>query len=177
VVTSRLYAQERPRAAVTAGGMVATYKGGRDVRKTTPFEDRFWSRVDRSGPGCWPWMGSRNQGGYGTFHIKGPGGSGAAHRIAYELVVGPIPAGLTLDHLCRNRACVNPAHLEPVTMRINVLRGTAPSALNARNEFDEVNTYWRYGKERICRACQARRHREARQRAWWRKHFPPIENP
>lgn len=55
-----------------------------------------------------------------------------AHRLAYEILVGPVPAGLTLDHLCRNRACMNPAHLEPVTMRANVLRGEAPAARQAR---------------------------------------------
>jgi hypothetical protein len=89
--------------------------------------DRFWARVEQ-GPACWPWAGFRSPRGYGRFTIDGRGHQ--AHRIAYELVVGPIPDGLQLDHLCRNRGCVNPAHLEPVTSRENTLRG---DTLPARN--------------------------------------------
>ncbi len=102
-----------------------------------------------------------------------------AHRAAYELYVGPIPEGLTIDHLCRNTLCVNPAHLEAVTMRENILRGTGPSAQAARkthclrgHPFDDGNTLFRATGKRVCRACQ-RVHREkrrdkdiARHRAW-----------
>lgn len=95
-------------------------------------EDRFWPKVDRGGPDeCWGWLAHRNPKGYGRFsvtrthHVQ-------AHRFAYEQEVGPIPTGLTLDHLCRNRGCVNPAHLEPVTNRENVLRGETLPALNIR---------------------------------------------
>lgn len=87
--------------------------------------ERFWPRVDRRGETeCWMWRGCVNPvTGYGQwangYSIIG------AHRVAYELMVGPIPSGLEIDHLCRVRACVNPAHLEAVTHRENILRGHA----------------------------------------------------
>jgi hypothetical protein len=80
--------------------------------------ERFWLKVDRQDQGeCWRWTGAV-AGGYGRFWI-GPGRARGrpvqAHRFAYELLVGPIPDGLTIDHLCLNKLCVNPAHMEPVT--------------------------------------------------------------
>jgi hypothetical protein len=86
-----------------------------------PPEARFWQNVDKDAPnGCWQWKGGVTSRGYGE--IKVPKRT-PVHRYAYELLVGPIPDGLHLDHLCRNTACVNPDHLEPVTCRENVLRG------------------------------------------------------
>lgn len=84
--------------------------------------DRFWAMVDR-GPGCWVWRGARKQLGYGLYRVGAK--LKQAHRVAYELMVGPIPDGLVLDHLCRNPECVNPAHLEPVTHQENIRRGYA----------------------------------------------------
>jgi hypothetical protein len=68
------------------------------------------------GDGCWEWMGGKQWGGYGLFR------GACAHRLFYELLVGPIPAGLEIDHLCRNRSCVRPTHLEPVTHLENMRR-------------------------------------------------------
>src|SRR5437016_2146476 len=94
-----------------------TLKGSFDAK-------RFWSLVDKSGE-CWRWTGYTTWNGYGMF------GRRYGHRIAYEMLVGPISEGLTLDHMCRTRNCVNPVHLEPMTMRQNILLGTAPTSLNA----------------------------------------------
>lgn len=92
--------------------------------------DLLMSKVHLAPGGCWDWTGALDRGGYGrtwswTKVV-------AAHRLSYELRVGPIPVGLDLDHLCRNRRCVNPDHLEPVTRRENVLRGEGPSGQAAR---------------------------------------------
>ena len=74
--------------------------------------------------GCWLWTAALKNG-YGRITMMNPKRKTAAHRVSYEAFVGPIPEGLTLDHLCRVRCCVNPAHLEPVTMRENIMRGTS----------------------------------------------------
>lgn len=93
--------------------------------------ERFWARVDKDGPGgCWLWTGHRTSGGYGGVALSGR--SLRAHRVAYELLVGPIPEGLQLDHLCRVRLCVNPDHLEPVTQTENVRRGFGVGGINYR---------------------------------------------
>lgn len=127
-----------------------------------PNEDvarRFWQKVDRRGPDeCWPWLGCKNGSGYGDLYIDGR--TRRAHRFAYELLVGPIPSGLTLDHLCRTRHCVNPAHLEPVTNKENLMRGVSFSALNAKkthckrgHEFTPENTVRPRDGRRRCRTC------------------------
>src|SRR5690242_3990108 len=90
-------------------------------------QTRFWSKVDKSGF-CWLWTASVDHDGYGRFVVDGK--TCKAHRIAYTLSIGPIPDGLTIDHLCRNKRCVNPAHLEAVSQKENNHRGTSPSALN-----------------------------------------------
>jgi hypothetical protein len=96
-------------------------------------EERFWSKVDQSaGPAaCWPWTAYRTSDGYGRFNVDRRRPEGA-HRVAWRFSGGSIPDGFTLDHLCRNRSCCNPAHLDPVTSRINVLRGVGPTAQRAR---------------------------------------------
>lgn len=96
---------------------------------------RLFARVSVEADGCWIWTGSIRKG-YGqiwtSLDASGHRSLLQAHRASYELARGPIPEGLDLDHLCRNRLCVNPDHLEPVTRRVNILRGTAPAAHNAR---------------------------------------------
>jgi len=117
---------------------------------------------------CWIWTGARRSARsrlveYGAVFYNGR--PQQAHRVVYECVKGPIPHGLTLDHLCRNTLCVNPDHLEPVTMRENILRGTGPSAQNAKkdhckhgHEFTDANTHRRGPGRRVgkreCRECR-----------------------
>jgi hypothetical protein len=133
-------------------------------------EERFWQKVEpEPNTGCWLWTGGlRGSGRYGQF--RNGKRLGFAHRYAYELLVGPIPDGMQLDHLCRVRLCVNPAHLEPVTARENTMRSEALTARNARkthclrgHPFDEANTIEtvRDGRlHRTCRECDRSKSRE-----------------
>lgn len=132
--------------------------------------ERFWSRVDRT-PGCWLWTSTLDNG-YGSINLKidGRQRNRMAHRLAYEEIIGPIPEGLELDHLCRVPRCVNPAHLEPVTHVENTMRGFSPLAVKARqthchrgHEFTAANTY-RAGSSRKCRECKRIRERDAYRR-------------
>lgn len=133
--------------------------------RKVPLSIRFWQKVDKRPDGCWLWTGAVNGHGYG--HIKIDGRMIPAHRVAYEMSGKAIPEGLDLDHLCRVRTCVRPAHLEPVTRRVNGLRGTSPLAAFARqthckrgHEFTPENTYeWR--TSRICRTCRREHARNA----------------
>lgn len=96
--------------------------------------DNFWGKVDKSGAGgCWLWTASLHKDGYGQCRIIGK--TMLAHRVAYFLLNGPIAKGLEFDHLCRVRRCVNPDHLEPVTHKVNVLRGLSFSALHAKKPY------------------------------------------
>ena len=134
-------------------------------------EQRFWSKVETA-EGCWLWTGYKNEKGYGRFQFKGR--FTASHRVAYELLVGSIPGGMEIDHLCRNTSCVNPAHLEPVTQQENWRRSQALSALNATKSecqrghaFTPDNTYVFRRKDgrtfRNCKKCRAFRARQRSQ--------------
>lgn len=123
----------------------------------TTLEERFWAKVNKTDT-CWLWTAAQKHNGYGSFTYKGK--TFRAHRLSYELLVGPIPAGLVLDHLCRVRHCVNPAHLEVVTMEENKLRGLSVCNINAAkthckhgHEFTAENT-WLEGHWRRCRTCR-----------------------
>jgi hypothetical protein len=127
------------------------------------------SLQDRISPepmtGCWLWTGYQDEYGYGSGLSKRIFKTQLAHRVIYELLVGPIPKGLTIDHLCRVRCCVNPGHLEPVTHAVNMKRGIHGSKTHCKNghEFSDDNTYVatrNHGTMRCCRECN----KEARRR-------------
>lgn len=156
-----------------------------DVALRLPEVGAFWRKVAQfNSDDCWPWTARIEWDGYGRFGvIRGVRGSPInmrAHRVAYALVIGPIPPGAKLDHVCHNadaacpggpscqhRRCCNPGHLEPVTSRVNVLRGRGVTAINAaRTEcvdghpFSVENTYMTPNGRRMCKQCQRRREAE-----------------
>ncbi len=132
---------------------------------------RFWPKVvGRTPSACWEWIGAKDPFGYGVFWIDERRRKRRAHRISYELLVGPIPNGLTLDHLCRNKSCVNPDHLDPYTSGENSRRSPlAPYWVKAAqtqcvngHDFTVENTYVRPDRTRDCRRCKAARMRALR---------------
>lgn len=130
--------------------------------------DKFWGRVIATGV-CWYWSGHLKRDGYGLAYdgIK----TRQAHRMAYELLIGPIPDGLVLDHLCRVKRCVNPDHLEPVTNAENIRRGQLAMGRGVGathcpqgHAYDDENTYTDRNGYRYCRTCQRQQTREWRDR-------------
>jgi hypothetical protein len=126
---------------------------------------RFLSHV-QFGDGCWVWTGGTNRK-YGRFNADGK--AVYAHRFGYQLWIGPIDDGLSLDHLCRNELCVKPSHLDPVDHRTNVLRGVGPTAVNASKDqciyghaLIGGNVIWRRHGRRGCRTCRNERERQNR---------------
>jgi len=133
--------------------------------------DRFWRKVEEDlETGCWVWRACRRENGYGQFNLqhKRPV---RAHRLSYRMLVGPTPSWLEIDHLCRNRACVNPAHMELVTRKENVQRSPihnhAKTYCVRGHSYSEENTYRKPDGRRECRICRRDQCRE-----WVRRHGP-----
>lgn len=143
-----------------------------------PPHERVLARVVKQPNGCWDFIGASNGSGYGIVQLGAPHGTDRTHRVVYRHFVGEIPAGMTLDHLCTNAACCNPAHLEPVTRSENTKRqwadGRGHSGIHNSmkthcakgHPYDEENTYWRTGSRpgRGCRACARELARKKRQK-------------
>ena len=128
-------------------------------------ENRFLKYIEKDKDGCWNWIGGLLHNGYGAFTGE-KRKSVRAHRFSYEMYKEKIPKGLTIDHLCRNKRCVNPEHLEAVTMRVNVLRGSSFAAKNARKDHclrghditKKENYYVTKFGGRQCKECTKIRH-------------------
>lgn len=139
--------------------------------KPRPLPERFRSKLQviKERGSCIEWQGAISSTGYGGYWLDGR--QRLAHRVAWELAKGPIPAGLQIDHLCRNPRCVNPKHLEPVTPRENTMRSSSITAINARkthcihgHPFAGDNLAIQPKGGRKCRTCARRIQREKRER-------------
>lgn len=145
-------------------------------RKRVSLQERFDEKYFIAPDSCWVWIAGLDSYGYGILNRGGDDlRTDKAYRISYELHIGDIENGLHLDHLCRQRSCVNPYHLEPVTLVENIMRGEGAAAKNARksncifgHEFTEENTYRYVGKngttQRCCIICRRKHDANRRER-------------
>ena len=127
--------------------------------KLPPALDRWWQRVDKQDGGCWEWTGVRFSNGYGRFREPITRRQQLAHRWGYQQLVGPVDPDLDLDHLCRNKGCVNPDHLEPVTHAENVRRWqvtrVVPTHCHKGHEYTAENSvYFGSPPRRRCVKCR-----------------------
>jgi hypothetical protein len=146
----------------------------KSIPQFTPEQsEQFWTSVEvpYQPSGCWIWKGSIGPKGYGRFSIRGH--NYAAHRVSRQLLVSDVTPDKQLDHLCRNRLCVNPDHVEPATNRVNVLRGYGPTAINSSktscnrgHAYTPENTYLTPSRpgERACRICKSNTRRAYRRK-------------
>ena|SRR5215813_1701201 len=133
--------------------ILAHFRPSRMTRNLATLLERFRDSIVPHEHGCWEWRAHKNSAGYGMFQVAGTG-KVLAHRLAWELVHGPIPDGREIDHLCRNRACPNPAHLELVTPRENNSRGMSTSARHARQTRCQNGHRFTYLSPRGTRRCR-----------------------
>jgi hypothetical protein len=148
--------------------------------RITDLPDRIQSKIAVASSGCWEWQASCLKNGYGQVRFKWD--MWLAHRLTYELLIGPIPEGLTIDHLCRNKPCCNPAHLEPVTQEENYRRHVASvTACPSGHPYTGENTATTYkslkdgtlSPSRSCRECSRRKARNQ----YRVKHGIPLDQP
>lgn len=137
-------------------------------------QKRFWKKVSvRTVDECWQWNAAILKNGYGAFSKGVKMGIITAHRAAFILTFGDVCDGLVIDHLCRNRACCNPAHLEAVTTGENTRRGLC-GRLVVRcvngHDFTPENTAYKPTGQRICIACRRARDKGRRNAEWWRQY-------
>lgn len=149
----------KPRAVPAPLSRTVTFRGTAYPFSAEQVNRLFWNKIQKDEAGCWNWQGKKLPSDYGSITFAGR--QWYSHRVSYELHHGPIPDGLHLDHLCRNRSCCNPAHLEAVTCKENVHRSPiAPAAINARkthclrgHELSGANLGVHPEGGRYCRTC------------------------
>ena len=181
MIGAQLKATSRSRTAKygSTGGLTPDKEGLMPQYTQSAYQPRFsWTwpqRIDRwmrrnvvAHGTCWLWTGAKTRNGYGQVAIHGK--AWMVHRAFYTYFIADVPPGLDLDHLCRNRACVNPWHLEPVTRSVNLRRGdTRRTHFSSRTHcpqghpYDDENTAHRQGR-RVCRTCDRERARRNRLR-------------
>jgi hypothetical protein len=153
---------DRDERAIATGKAVTQDRLPEALKRGDPrLPPRFWSHIVEASNGCWEWTAGRFRNGYAHSSLKGAP-SDLAHRVTYVTLVASVPEKLCLDHLCRNRICVNPAHLEVVSPKENIRRAPHfhPAHCKHGHEYTPNNT-WTHARKgdgriiRMCRICNA----------------------